>query len=85
MPRNNAARVCQSGQGGDTSHDLESQIFITQMAEHRIASHRVWGGIPVYQRRAVSTERLSMARFQGNATRKMKRYYDVHVAALCFE
>ena len=80
MPRNHAGRVCQSGQGEDASHDLESQVFITQMAEHRI----VYGGIPVSQHRAVGTERLSMARFQGNATRKMKRYYAVHVAALCF-
>ncbi len=80
MLSNHAVRVCQSGQGGDALYDFEAQIFITPVAEYRI----VYGGIPVYQRRAVGTERLSMARFQGNATRKIERYYGVHVAALCF-
>jgi len=80
MSRNHASRVCRNSQGRDASHDRDAQIFITPLAEHRT----VYGGIPVYQRRAVGTERLNMVRFQGNTTRKMKRYYDVHVTALYF-
>ena len=69
MSRNHAGRVCQNGQRSDASHDLEAQIFITSVAEHRT----VYGGVPVYQRRAVGTERLNMARFQENAIRTMKQ------------
>ncbi len=33
--RNHAGRVCQSYQSGDTLHDLEAQIVIMPVAEHR--------------------------------------------------